>query len=63
MGPYRITLTSEEEVGIELIRLDWYISVDDMFLLDIMAATKRNGLCRGPRLDRLEDVCGYWPKR
>jgi hypothetical protein len=63
MSPHRVALTSEEEVGIELIRLDWYVSVNNMFLLDIVTATEWNRLCRRSRLDWLEDICGYWLER
>jgi hypothetical protein len=42
MRPSRKALAAEEEVGVEFVRLDRHITVDNMLLLNDMVTSLRN---------------------
>jgi hypothetical protein len=56
MRPYRVSLTSEKEIGVKLVRLDRYVSIDDVLLFYVVTTTEWDRLRGLPRLDWLEDV-------
>jgi hypothetical protein len=49
-------LTAEEKVCVELVRLDGYITILDMLLLDGMITARRDRRGRSSSCNRLEDV-------
>ena len=56
MRPNRKSLATKEEVGIELVRLDGHISINDELLFNNVATSELDRRCRSSSCYRLENV-------